>query len=284
MIPGTRLERARIPKEVKLEEYFVYIDEAGDEGFGKLRNSSSGGQSSWLLLGGIVVSKENDRLLPQWRNEIMDQFPQKRRRDLHFHKLKHEQKVLASRTLANKPFGACVIASYKPTLLQLDDQKLSVFKQKGHLYNYLVRFLLERVSTACAQKSQKTGTACKVNVTFSKRGGTDYEVMRDYLFLMRDGREVVRPVRSIDWSVLNPEDVKVEDHANRAGLQIADVATSAVYSALEPNLYGDTEPRYANFLRPRFLKQNKRILNCGVTLVPRRCSIPPQSEQYIQSL
>jgi len=184
--------------EATLTEYFVYIDEAGDEGFGKLRNSNSGGQSSWLLLGGIVVSKENDRLLPQWRNEIMDQFPQKRRRDLHFHKLKHEQKVLASRILAGKPFGACVVASYKPTLLQLDDQKLAVYKRKGHLYNYLVRFLLERVTAACAQKSRLTGTACKVHVTFSKRGGSDYEVMRDYLFLMRDGREVIRPVSSID--------------------------------------------------------------------------------------
>ncbi|WP_254682759.1 DUF3800 domain-containing protein [Phaeobacter inhibens] len=260
------------------------MDEAGDEGFGKLRNSNSGGQSAWLLLGGIVVSKENDRLLPSWRDEIMDQFPKKRRRDLHFHKLKHEQKVLASRTLAEKPFGACVVASYKPTLLDLGDRKLEVFKSKGHLYNYLVRFLLERVTSACATKSHTAGRQCKVYVTFSKRGGTDYEVMRDYLFLMRDGREIVRPVRSIDWSVLHPEDVKVEDHSNRAGLQIADVATSAVYNALEPNLYGDTEPRYANNLRSRFLKINSQILNCGITLVPRACTIPEQSRLYIDGL
>lgn len=267
-----------------LDEYFVYIDEAGDEGFGKLRGKNSGGQSSWLLLGGIVVSKQNDRLLPKWRDEIMEQFPHKRRRDLHFHKLKHDQKVLATRTLSDKQFGACVVASNKRTLLDMGPAKREVFKQKGHLYNYLVRYFLERVTAACANKSSRNGKQAKVHVTFSKRGGTDYEVMRDYLFLMRDGREVIRPVRSVDWSVLNPEDVYVEDHSNRAGLQIADIVTSSVYNALEPNIYGDTEARYASFLHGRFLRSNRQILNCGLTLIPRNSSLHKQSQAYINTL
>ena len=251
-----------------MDEYFLYVDEAGDEGFGKLLNVPESGQSKWLMIGGILVSRENDKELPKWRDEIMDQFPHKRRRDLHFQKIKHEQKVAACRMLAEKRFGACVICSDKITIPSLRPKLLDVFKTKGHLYNYLVRFLLERVTTACAVRSKSKGMSCKLHVTFSKRAGTDYEVMRDYLYLMRDGREVKTPVRSIDWSVLHPEDVKVEDHSNRAGLQLADVVTSATYLALEPNLYGDVETRYAEFFRKRYLRSAKQISGCGLTVIP----------------
>lgn len=246
----------------------MYIDEAGDEGFGKLLAEPTSAQSQWLMIGGIVVSKENDRLLPKWRDEIMEKFPHKRRRDLHFQKLKHEQKVAACRLLSDKRFGACVVCSDKITIPKLSERLLSVYKQKGHLYNYLVRFLLERVTESCAARSRKNGNLCKLNVTFSKRAGTDYEVMRDYLFLMRDGKEKLSPLRSIDWAVLNPEDVKVEDHSNRAGLQLADVITSATYCALEPNLYGDTETRYAEFFKGRYLKRAQNLVGHGLTIIP----------------
>lgn len=267
-----------------MDEYFAYIDEAGDEGFGKLRNGVSGGQSRWLLLGAIVVSKENDRLLPKWRDETMAIFSEKRRRDLHFQKLKHEQKVAACRHLSSRPFGASVVCSDKSTISALDPELLKVYKSKGHLYNYLVRFLLERISTACAARSAGVGKRCKVFVTFSKRGGTDYESMRDYLFLMRDGKELLSPKRSIDWRVLNPEDIKVEDHANRAGLQIADVVTSATYAALESNLYGDVETRYAELLSPRYIRLNGTIQDSGLTAVPTAARLQSNYAGLIRNL
>jgi len=257
-----------------MDEYFAYLDEAGDEGFGKLRTSNSGGQSRWLLMGGIIVSKENDSKLPKWRDEITALMPSKNRKDLHFKNLNHEQRVMATRSLSDKPFGASVICSFKENIQDLKDTKpkaYKIYKQKGHLYNYLVRFLLERLTTACQLKSGKT--PCKLNVTFSKRGGTNYTEMRDYLFYLRDGHEKISPVRSINWDVLHPEDIKVENHSNRAGLQIADVVTSATYKALEPNSFLDTEPRYVMNLAQRFvkkdLKRDRSILNEGITFVPK---------------
>jgi len=47
-----------------VDEYYVYIDEAGDEGIGKLKQTDNRGQSRWLMLGAIIVTKENDRKLP----------------------------------------------------------------------------------------------------------------------------------------------------------------------------------------------------------------------------
>lgn len=262
-----------------MDEFHVYIDEAGDEGFGKLRNPDRGGQSIWLMLGAIIVAKDNDRFLPVWRDEIMDRFQKKRSRDLHFKNLGHDQRVHACRILADKPVGVCVVASDKRTILELSGQKLETYKTKGHLYNWLVRLLLERVTEVCARRAQRE--ACRVHVTFSKRGGTDYESMRDYMYLMRDGREKLRPIRSINWDVLAPEDIRVENHSTRAGLQLADLATSATYKAFEPNLYGDVESRYAQIISPRYIQSSGRKVGCGLTIVPRTSSARENSRELL---
>ncbi|NLS03279.1 DUF3800 domain-containing protein [Rhizobium sp. P32RR-XVIII] len=260
------------------QRFVAYVDEAGDEGFGKLAGKGPTAQSAWFAIGALVVSSEVDGQLPQWRNDIMDQFPKKRSRDLHFRDLKHEQRVQACLMLADKPVGGCVIASNKITLLS--HPKKEIFKQKQHLYNYMTRFLLERLTAACRSKAKmESDDAAHLTVVFSRRRGTDYHVMREYLEFMRDGRELMKPVRSIDWSVLEPSDVAVENHSNRAGLQIADVFTSAVWNALEPNTYGFCEPRYGQVLTPRLLKQMGQRLNCGLTLIPPFGKTPLNDEQ-----
>lgn len=266
-------------------KFYAYIDEAGDEGFGKLKTARSGGQSQWLAIGAILVAAENDRFLPRWRDEARTVLAQQRR-DLHFNKLKHEQKVAVTRLLARHPFGVSVVCSDKIEInaLKSNPRLYNQYKQKGHLYNYLTRFLLERLTKACAQKAALSGTQGELEVVFSRRAGTDYEVMRDYLFLMREGREVIKPVRSIDWSVLHPENIKVENHSKRAGLQIADIVTSATYAALEPNLYGDVETRYAKSLSGRYLRPNGLIANEGVTIIPRASNCKPTPAKFIAEL
>jgi hypothetical protein len=111
--------------------------------------------------------------------------------------------------------------------------------------------------------------------------------MKDYLILMRDGHEIIPPVRFIDWSVLDVANIAVENHSKWAGLQIADCATSAYFAALEPNVYGNTEPTYGNLLRPKLLKdQHGRVLNCGITPVSglHRCAASEAQLSYLRSL
>lgn len=264
-------------------KFYAYVDEDGDEGFGKLKTGRCGGQSQWFALGAILVSDDNDKLLPHWRDEALGIFDGKKR-DLHFNKMKHEQKVAICRLLSAKPFGSAVICSDKIEITKLGPELYKKYKQKGHLYNYLTRFLLERLTSACAVKAKRSGKRASLEVTFSRRAGTDYSIMRDYLFLMRDGKEKIRPTRSIDWSILNPEDIKVENHSKRAGLQLADVVTSATYASLEPNLYGDVETRYATMLSRRFIKENGFIANCGVTIVPRPSVLKPVPTRLLREL
>tara|TARA_R110002020_G_scaffold134027_9_gene299086 strand:- start:556 stop:1140 length:585 start_codon:yes stop_codon:yes gene_type:complete len=179
--------------------------------------------------------------------------------------------------LAQKPGGCCLVASNKITLLS--HSRKEIFKRKQHLYNYLTRFLLERLTVACRQKANIDGESASLKVVFSRRRGTDYQVMKEYLELMRDGREIMRPVRSIDWNVIDPSNIEVENHSNRAGLQLADVFTSATWHALEPNSFGFCEQRYGRIMTPRMLKHSRQRLNCGLTIIPPYGQNPLNDEQ-----
>lgn len=275
-------------KQKFIMKFTAYIDEAGDEGITKLRHKErreQGGQSRWLILGGILVSEETDRNLPRIRDEIISLFPKKKSRDFHFRELKHDQKVATVDHLADQRIGVCCVCSCKETLL--DGGKFeNLYQQKGHLYNYLTRFLLERLTAAVSNYGRNNKIEVSLSVVFSRRMNTDYHAMRDYLILMRDGREKRAPVRGIDWSVFSPDDIWVENHSRWAGLQIADVATSAMFNALEPNLYGKYEPRYALALAKRMLTAKKSVHDCGLTLIPRlsQCPLDKLQREFTEEL
>jgi hypothetical protein len=258
-----------------MAEFIAYIDEAGDEGFGKLKNTDAGGQSRWLVLGACIVGGADNLRLPIWKDEILARFPGKQSRDIHFRSLKHDQKVVVCQEIAKRPLMAAVALSHKVTIPGTKWEP--IFKRKGYLYNYLVRWLLERITTHC--RIQIPEGPCSVRLVFSRRGGTDYQSMRDYLILMRDGRERQQPVRSINWSALDVDDIAVESHSKWAGLQIADCMTSAFYAAVEPNVYGNLESRYAECLRGSVLRRpDGGALNHGVAPVPSHYGCQPNAE------
>lgn len=248
-----------------MPDFIAYIDEAGDEGFGKLRAAGpGGGQSRWLTIGACVVRTANDPKLPEWRDDILKKIGKPDWRSLHFRNLNHSQKVVACQTLAERQIGAAVTMSHKVTIPGTKWE--AVFKKKGYLYNYLVRWLLERLTAECWRAA--AGQPCKLQLVFSRRGGTDYHSMRQYLAMIRDGLEYMKPVRTIRWELLDIDAIRVEAHEKWAGLQLADCVTSAFQAGVEPNPYGNYEPRYAHTLRSRVLKLGDHCLNLGVTPVP----------------
>ena len=248
-----------------MPHYYCYIDEAGDEGFGKLRKlDERGGQSTWLILGSIIVDEENNRKIAGWRDAIRARFTDKRKPDLHWRNLNHAQKVVASQDMARLPLGAALAMSHKVTI---PDSKFAFqFKKPQYLYNYLTRWLLERLISACKEHAGEPNPV--LHLCFSRRGGTDYEVMKTYLRKLARGGDIVKSPRKVDWSVLDIEGIEVENHSKRAGLQLADLVTSAFGSALEPNRFGNYEPRYGELLSPRLVRLNGTPKNAGLTVVP----------------
>lgn len=258
-----------------MEHFYAYIDESGDEGFGKLRTDERGGQSTWLILGAIIVRASNDKKIPTWRDDIRSRFTDKRKPDLHWGNLRHEQKVVAAQDMAKLPIGAALTLSHKVTIP--GSKHAHLFKKPQYLYNYLVRWLLERLISAA--KEAAGGKHAMLHVVFSRRGGTDYDVMAKYLRYLADGRDLVKAPRRTDWSVLDIDGIKVENHSKRAGLQLADLVTSAFGNALEPNRFGNYEPRYAEILIPKLITSRGTASNSGLTIVPNMSAANCDDEQ-----
>jgi hypothetical protein len=215
-----------------------------------------------------VVRKENDQSLVQWRNEITQGLNRNQTRDLHFKNLNHSQRKFAAQCLGEKKFGIAVAMSNKLTLME-NQRYFQLFKQKNHLHNYLARWLLERVSR-CIKVSHTSETPCRAKVVFSRRGGMNYDDFRAYLELIKDGREVRYSPGRIDWDVIDPNRIEALDHSKRAGLQIADVATSSFFHAVEPDVFGNHERTYADLLRPRVIHMPRApVYDCGVTHIPK---------------
>ena len=265
-----------------MNHYTIYIDEAGDEGIGKLVAGNVGGQSRWLILGACIVSYENDLKLPTLRDRILNRFPKKKSRTLHFRDLKHEQKIVACQEMATFQFGGCLALSHKVTIPGSNWEV--IFKQKGFLYNYLIRWLLERLTAACRMKHAHESVRLKI--VFSRRGGTDYHQMIEYFKYMRDGNEKSRPTKRIDWDMIDMDGIMVESHDKWAGLQISDCLTSAFFNAVEPNAYGNYETAYAMILKPRILKIQGNCLNAGLTPVPSlyKCNLDRQQIDFFASM
>lgn len=267
----------------------IFIDEAGDEGFGKLRLEKSTGQSQWFVVGACVVRASRSVELVTWRDEIANAIGRRgSKRDIHFKEIRrHDQRRFACRTIASKRLAIAAAFSNKPTLLDLPPSRQVVFKRKNHIHNYVCRYLLERLSVWIARVAREESIDPRTKITFSRRGGMNYDDFREYLRLIRSEAEKVTPPRQIDWTVVDPDLVTALDHKISAGLQIADIATSGLFKAVEPSPYGFCEPSYAEELRRVIIRKSDApcAFNCGITIVPRYqpASMTEEQRAFFQS-
>lgn len=87
---------------------------------------------------------------------------------------------------------------------------------------------------------------------------------------------------TIDWDVIDPERIDAKDHGSIAGLQLADVVTSAIHHAVEPDGFGNFEQSYAQALRGRLLRgPNGLIINFGITPIPPLHKKPPLTPEQL---
>lgn len=110
---------------------------------------------------------------------------------------------------------------------------LAYISRPDPMYLWAVRLLLERVSWFI----RDYGGGSSV-VTFAHLTRFKGQKLHDYR------RALWHSATEIDWASFDGHDFRV-DHPRRIELlQVADIAASAVFKAVEPDRYGNTEPRY----------------------------------------
>jgi len=97
--------------------------------------------------------------------------------------------------------------------------------------------------------------------------------------LARNG-EVCKSPRRTNWPVLDIKGIRVENHSQRAGLQLSDCITRAFFTALEPNRYGNIETSHAKRLIGKLITAGQgRVGDAGLTVVPGLHKASPRTDQ-----
>lgn len=242
--------------------FIAYIDESGDDGLrGNYREPGrKGGSSHWLSIGAVVWRLSRDLDAVRWAQEILGQMPHRQRQVLHFADLEHPARIMAIDGICARPMRlVCVIAN-KPIIPE------GTYVEKNQLYHYMSRYLIERISWLC--RDTRPGVPegdGRVKIIFARRGGMSTDNFKAYLNLLKNADD---PSIRIHWPVIDIMGIEAHDQPAKYGLQLADVAVSGLTWALEPDHYGNCEPRFARALKPIVYHRGTNYLSYGAKLVP----------------
>lgn len=212
--------------------FYVYVDEAGDRGWGRAA-------SPVFVLSAVIVKAVQDTALRAALNSINVGLERPPTRELHWAEnlRPHATRKHVARQIASLPLVLANVVVCKDSLVKsgtaLDDP--------ARTYHYAVRRLLERVSWAV---DRKDGCA---DLRFAHVRRFKYDPLFKYLEYLR-----ADPECRIAWAALkNGTRPKIEQPSQIRGLQVADAVAGAVYAAVRPDQHGDVEPGYLRAIAPR---------------------------------
>ena len=252
-------------------EYVLFIDEAGDDGLGRVRPIDEVGGTEWLVIGGVLVRANNEHLVPEWVKDIRQNIGARQGPALHFRDLSPSKKATACKLLVEKELVCFAICSNKKNMRGWKNERAASKGGKQWFYNFCVRFLMERVTDLCLRDSVKRyGAARNLKVIFSQRGGHYYGQTKAYWELLKRqsaGGTTHLQKWEVKHEVLRYSLVDYVPHVNVAGLQLADAVASAFYQAVDVlDVQHDTSSAQA--LKSKMGRRAGVIADYGVVLQP----------------
>lgn len=217
---------------MKPYRYILYIDEAGDDGLTKVRPIDPNGASEWLILSGYLIRAENEENCREWLDGISADI-QCQSTVIHFRKLSPAKGARAAELLATHPARAFVVASNKKNMRGYKNEKAAQAGGKQWFYNWLIRVLLERVTSFCLRDCEnELGNENKIKILFSRRGGHSYGQTKAYFEWLRLQSNPVLRKRQVDFRFISYQLIDYVPHYCDPGLQCSDIIASAVFRAI----------------------------------------------------
>ena len=177
--------------------FAVYVDENGDDGF-KFPEDGTRASSLWLSLSAAVFKAADEPEQVKCIERVNERLRRRPENILHFRDLTHEQKIVCSREISRTGLASVNVSVYKPNLTEKQ-----TFSQRGLLYNYASKLLLERVSWMCwtrySDRTRPVAGDGSANVIFSQRRTFDPERFSEYLCTIRRSGD-----SKINWNIIDP--------------------------------------------------------------------------------
>lgn len=251
--------------------YILYVDEAGDDGLAKVKPIDPKGASEWLVISGLMIRAIDEKNCQKWLSDIRHDIAATQSPTLHYRKLSPSKQRRAAELLSKLPVRAFTVCSNKKNMRGHQNKRASKAGGKQWFYNWVVRIMMERATNYCADNSRrKIGETSRLKVVFSARGGHSYGQTKAYWELLRfqemTGRTYLNQ-HTINHEVLSFDLVEYIPHYMHAGLQLADIAASAFYQAIETRS-PKSSPEPAKALAPCMAKRENQICDVGLVLQP----------------
>ena len=254
-------------------EFIAYIDESGDPGLKRVRPIDEGGSSEWLVISAVIVRRGHDDETKAWVTDLNRAAGRIHDHVIHFKDLDAAQQLTVCKEMAKLPIRIFCVASNKKNMRGYTNARAAAAGSKQWFYNWIVRILLERVTDFCLRYANDNGLSRRhVKFVFSQTGGHSYSQTAAYHELIKRqsrGKTLYLTKWEPRWEVMSFHLVENYPHYKRAGLQLADIAASAFYQAVD-NL--DTGPcRYdcAEALSPRIARnEDGEQYDYGLVLQP----------------
>ncbi|WP_329435981.1 DUF3800 domain-containing protein [Streptomyces albidoflavus] len=218
----------------------AYIDEAGVRSHKK-------SASDHFVLSAVIISDEHITEAQDFLERLRRDFRRNPGDCLHWQKLKHEERVHASRVLGAQEWAT---VSSVVVAKRLIPQETRIFDE-DEAYLLTLRYLLERLSWF-ARDAESV-----LSYTLSHIVRMEVAKLREYEEQLRsESEETCR----IDWNSLSRRGGRVDQPKRTEFLQLADIAASATFKAFDQDKYGNTERRYLESLHPRLYRRGASAL------------------------
>jgi hypothetical protein len=220
--------------------YRVYVDEAGDRGIASR-------SSKHFVVSAVIVADSQDATVRAEHANLVHALGRHPGDVLHFRKLTHPQKIKAAQDIGGSAVTAItnVIIHKGPLGKPLPAGSMAYISRPDPMYLWALRLLLERVSWFV---DDHNGTDAVV--TFAHVRHFKADKLHDYRHALE-----LTPEVEIRWPPFQGHPFRIESPAERKLLQLADAAASALFRAIEPDDYGNTERRYLDSLAPKIYRR-----------------------------
>lgn len=234
--------------------YRVYVDEAGDRGI-------SDASDCHFVVSAIVVADSDDAALREELKSLRRELGRHSGHVLHFVKFSHSQRLKAVQDLASSSVTTIVnVIVHKDLIGQpLPTGEMAHVSRPDPMYLWALRLLLERVSWFIDERGGDGAI-----VTFAHLKGFKAQKLHDYRAALEATDEV-----DIRWSIFAGHPFRIESPKSVELLQAADITASALFKAIEPDAFQNTEPRYLEELRPKLYRRGRaKVTSYGLKVFP----------------
>lgn len=223
----------------------AFIDEAG-------QRSNSASSSDHFTMSAVVWKEEWDADARDLLRELRQALGRQSGHAVHFVKLNHHDRLLASNKLGDASPNLLVVTV---TICKRHLSPRAGFTD-DMVYLWSLRLLLERLSWLAREQDRDLHYTMAHVVRFKKSKLRAYEqVLRNL------------PDCQVAWDHV-PKGGALSTPRDDERLQLADVSASATFQAFEP-IRGFTERRYLEELAPALYRRRGNLLSYGLKVVPK---------------